>query len=79
MVEEVEDLKYRLYLPPYMKTHRVFYLVRLNRYVDLPEITYSHGSYVSDHGGDHATSDGAGEGTVSMEHYQLMIEPRPSS
>ena len=39
VVEEVGDLNYRLTLPPYMKTHPVFYVSRLKRYVDPQEIT----------------------------------------
>ncbi|CAH0486214.1 unnamed protein product [Peronospora farinosa] len=51
VVEEVGDLNYRLTLPPYMKTHPVFYvgrLKRLKRYVDPEEITYSHQSNETD-------------------------------
>ncbi|CAI5710061.1 unnamed protein product [Peronospora effusa] len=48
VVEEVGDLKYRLTLPPYMKTHPVFYMGRLKRYVDPEEITYPHPSNETD-------------------------------
>ena len=42
MVEEVGNLNYKLALPPYMKTHPVFYVGSLKRYVDPEEITYPH-------------------------------------
>ena len=55
VVEEVGDLNYRLALPPYMKTHPVFYVGRLKRYVDPEEITYPHHPNASD-GVDHASN-----------------------
>ena len=48
MVEEVGDLNYRLTLPLYIKTHPVFYVGRLKRYVDPEEIQYPHRSNVID-------------------------------
>ena len=67
VVEEVRGLQYRLFLRPEMKKHPVFYLGCLSRYVDPQEITYSHGSNVSNLIDDHATNDGAVEGTASMD------------
>ena len=48
VVEEDGDLNYRLTLPPYMKTHPVFYVGRLKRYVDPEEIQYPNRTKVSD-------------------------------
>ena len=42
VVEEGGDLNYRLTLPPYMKTHPVFYVGRLKRYVDPNKVTNPH-------------------------------------
>ena len=67
VVEEVEDINYRLSPPQYMKTLTVFYVGRLKRYVDSQEITYSHGFDVSNHVDDHATNDGVVEGTQSAD------------
>lgn len=41
VVEEVGDLNYRLTIPPYMKTHPIFYGGRFKRYIDLNEVKYS--------------------------------------
>ena len=48
VIEEVGDLNYRLTLPPYIKTHPVFYVGLLKRYVDPEEITYPHRSNETD-------------------------------
>ena len=48
VVEGVGDQKYRLTLLPYMKTHPVFYVGRLKRYVDTQGVTYSHQSNETD-------------------------------
>ena len=76
VVEEVEDLNYRLSLPPFMKTPPVYYVGRLKRFVDPQEITYPHESNVSNHVDDHAMNDGAVEVKASMGHYQPMSDPR---
>ena len=76
VVEEVGDLNYRLALPPYMKTHPVFYVGRLKRYVDPEEITYPHHSNASD-GVDHASNGedaeakGKGKSNTSQQENPL--------
>ena len=42
IVEEVGELNYRLTLTPYMKTHPVFYVDRLERYLDPNEVSYPY-------------------------------------
>ena len=61
------------------RRHPVFYVGRLKRYVDPRAITHPHESNVSDYVDDHASIDGAGEGTALMEHYQPMSDPRAFS
>ena len=78
VVEEVGDLNYRLSLPPYMKTHPLFYVCRLKRYVHPQEITYPHGSNVSDHVDDHVTNNGAVEGRRRWDTISRR-DPHPSS
>ena len=48
MVEKVGDLNYRLTLPPYMKTHPVFYVGRLKRYIDPNEVKYPQSEETGD-------------------------------
>ena len=48
MVEEVGDLNYRLTLPPYMKTHSVFYVGRLERYINPNEVKYPQSEETGD-------------------------------
>ena len=76
-IEEVRDLNYRLSLPPYMKTHPVIFRGFTTIYVDPQEITYPHWPNVSDHVDDHATKNGTGEGTASIEHCQPISDPHP--
>ena len=76
VVEEVGDLNYRLSLSPYMKTHPVFYVGRLKRYVDPQEITYPHESNVRDRDVDHAMSHGATEGMVTESNSLQTNDPR---
>ena len=40
VVEKISDVNYRINLPTKMKTHPVFYVGRLKRYVDPQEVTY---------------------------------------
>ncbi|CAI5722198.1 unnamed protein product [Peronospora effusa] len=63
VVEEVGDINYRLTLPPYMKTHPVFYVGRLKRYVDPEEITYPHQSNETDDDVDCESSVAADKAT----------------
>ena len=69
VVEEVGDLNYRLTLPPYMKTHPVFYVGRLKRYVDPQEITYPHQSNETDGDADCESSVVADQATVKPKGF----------
>ena len=70
VVEEVGDLNYRLTLPPYMKTHPVFYVGRLKRYVDPNEVTYPHLAKETDGDADCESSVVRVRGTVKAKSYQ---------
>ena len=48
MVEEVGDLNYRLTLPSYIKTHPVYYVGRLKRYIDPNEVKYTQSEETGD-------------------------------
>ena len=72
MVEEVGDLNYRLTLPPYMKTHPVFYVGRLKRYVDPEEITYPHRSNETDGNVDCESSVVADQAMGKVNDFSLM-------
>ena len=70
MVEEVGDLNYRLTLPPYMKTHPVFYVCRQKRYVDPNEVTYPHLVKETDSDADCESSVVRVRGAVKAKSYQ---------
>ena len=70
VVEEVGDVNYRLTLPPYMKTHPVFYVGRLKRYVDPNEVTYPHLVKETDGDADCESSVVRVRGTVKAKSYQ---------
>ena len=70
VVEEVGDINYRLTLPPYMKTHPVFYVGRLKRYVDPNEVTYPHLVKETDGDADCESSVVRVRGTVKAKSYQ---------
>ena len=77
MVEEVGDLNYRLTLPPYMKTHPVFYVGRLKRYVDPCEATYPHPKVESEEKDSPPTScpyEGVVD-SVSEGHHANTADP----
>ena len=69
VVEEVGDLNYRLTLPPYMKTHPVFYVGRLKQYVDPDEITYPHRSNETDGDVDCESSVFADQATGKVNDF----------
>ena len=73
--EEVGDLNYRITLPPYMKTHPVFYVGRLKRYVDPEEIKYPHRSNVADGDVDYESSVFAGEVTETTNSFSSTSAP----
>ena len=74
VVEEVGDLNYRLTLPPYMKTHPVFYVGRLKRYVDPEEITYPHRSNETDGDADCESSVATDQATRKPRGSPCMNE-----
>ena len=75
LVEEVRDLSYRLTLPPYMKTHPVFYVGRLKRYVDPQEIPYPHRSNETDGDADRESSVVAEEATGKTDSFPASSDP----
>ncbi|CAI5715548.1 unnamed protein product [Peronospora effusa] len=74
VAEEVGDLNYRLTLPPYMKTHPVFYVGRLKRYVDPEDITYPHRSNETDGSVDCESSVATNQATRRPIGFPYTIE-----
>lgn len=75
VVEEVGALNYRVDLSPYMKTHPVFYVGCLKRYMDPQEITYPHRSNEADDDADHYSSVHAVEVTKGKDTLPTMRNP----
>ena len=74
VLEEVGDINYRLTLPLYIKTHSVFYVGRLKRYVDPQEITYPHRSNDTDGDTDCDSSVAADQATGKTKNYLYTSE-----
>ena len=84
MVEEVGDLNYRLTLPPYMKTHPVFYVGRLKRYIDPNEVKYPQSEETGDtmrrKAKDSLPTSGPYDDVVELEnegHHPSNPDPSP--
>ena len=71
---QVGDLNYRLTLPPYMKTHPIFYVGRLKRYVDPEVITYPHQSNETDGDADCESSVATDQATRKPRGSPCMNE-----